>query len=116
MVEPPSNWGFIGNSPWTVLSNGHLLLGQKLTKRAAELDPTTLTWTGGLHFRQARYFRRGGLYPAAGRIRADGERDGSCRRVPIRNGSSPMPIRRCRSGWARGRRRTTCRPRIPTAH
>ena len=45
MIEPPSDWGFIGDSPWTVLSNGHLLLGQKLTKRAAELDPATLTWT-----------------------------------------------------------------------
>jgi len=45
MIEPPSDWEFIGDSPWTLLSNGHLLLGQKLTKRAAELDPATLTWT-----------------------------------------------------------------------
>ena len=45
MVSPPAGWHFIGNSPWTILANGHLLLGQKLTKRAAELDPRTLTWT-----------------------------------------------------------------------
>jgi hypothetical protein len=45
MIEPPSDWDFIGDSPWTVLSNGDLLLGDKLSKRAAELDPTTLTWT-----------------------------------------------------------------------
>ncbi len=44
-IEPPSNWGFIGDSPWTNLTNGDVLLGQKLTKRAAELDPTTLNWT-----------------------------------------------------------------------
>jgi hypothetical protein len=45
MVAPPFGWDFIGDSPWTLLSNGHLLLGQKLTKKAAELNPKTLTWT-----------------------------------------------------------------------
>jgi hypothetical protein len=44
-VAPPAGFDFIGDSPWTVLANGHLLLGEKLTKRAAELDPKTLTWT-----------------------------------------------------------------------
>jgi hypothetical protein len=44
-VNPPHGWDFIGDSPWTLLSDGRLLLGQKLTKRAAILDPATLTWT-----------------------------------------------------------------------
>ena len=47
MVAPPfgPGWDFIGNSPWTLLANGHLLLGSKFTKAMAELDPKTLTWT-----------------------------------------------------------------------
>lgn len=44
-IKPPAGWNYIGDSPWTLLPNGHLLLGQKLTTRAAELDPKTLTWT-----------------------------------------------------------------------
>ena len=47
MVAPPfgPDWDFIGDSPWTLLANGHLLLGEKFTKAMAEFDPTTLTWT-----------------------------------------------------------------------
>lgn len=45
LVKPPGGWGFIGDSPGTVLPNGRFLLGQKITKRMAELDPRTLTWT-----------------------------------------------------------------------
>ena len=47
MVAPPSgpDWDFIGDSPWTLLPNGHLLLGEKFTKAMAELDPKTLIWT-----------------------------------------------------------------------
>ena len=47
MVAPPfgPDWDFIGDSPWTLLPNGHLLLGEKFTKAMAEFDPTTLTWT-----------------------------------------------------------------------
>jgi hypothetical protein len=47
MVASPfgPQWGFIGDSPWTLLPNGHLLLGEKFTKAMAELDPKTLTWT-----------------------------------------------------------------------
>jgi hypothetical protein len=44
-VEPPSNWDFIGDSPWTILDSGHLLLGDKLSKRMAVLDLNTLTWS-----------------------------------------------------------------------
>jgi hypothetical protein len=47
MVAPPfgPDWDFIGDSPWTLLNNGHLLLGSKFNKAMAELDPKTLTWT-----------------------------------------------------------------------
>ena len=40
----PKKWGWIGDSPSSVLPNGRLLLGQKLTKRDAYLDPKTLQW------------------------------------------------------------------------
>jgi hypothetical protein len=43
--KPPKGWGFIGDSPSTVLPNGKFLLGSKFDKRIAELDPVTLTWT-----------------------------------------------------------------------
>jgi len=45
MQKPPAGWGFIGDSPSTVLPNGDFLLGSKFDKRIAELDPVTLTWT-----------------------------------------------------------------------
>jgi hypothetical protein len=49
MIAPPFNangdWDFIGDSPWTLLPNGHLLLGEKFTKAMAELNPKTLRWT-----------------------------------------------------------------------
>src|SRR5579863_9401825 len=45
MQKPPKGWGFIGDSPSTVLPNGHFLIGSKFDKRDAELDPVTLTWT-----------------------------------------------------------------------
>jgi hypothetical protein len=46
-VAPPfgPNWDFIGDSPWTLLPNGHLLLGEKFSKSMAEFDPATMTWT-----------------------------------------------------------------------
>jgi len=45
MQKPPKGWGFIGDSPSTVLPNGHFLIGSKFDRRDAELDPATLTWT-----------------------------------------------------------------------
>jgi hypothetical protein len=60
-IEPPSNWGFIGDSPWAVLNNGHLLLGDKLSKRMAELDPATLTWTEVSSFAKDDVFAEEGL-------------------------------------------------------
>ncbi len=41
----PHKWKWIGDSPSTVLPNGLLLLGDKLHKWDATLDPKTLKWT-----------------------------------------------------------------------
>jgi hypothetical protein len=41
----PDGWGYIGDSPSVVLPNGKYLIGRKLDKRMATLDPTTLKWT-----------------------------------------------------------------------
>jgi hypothetical protein len=43
--NPPKHWNFIGDSPSTVLPDGKFLLGRKLDKRIAVLDPTNLKWT-----------------------------------------------------------------------
>jgi hypothetical protein len=43
-VDPPDHWLNIGDSPSVVLPNGHFLLGDKLHKRGAELDPKTMKW------------------------------------------------------------------------
>jgi hypothetical protein len=40
----PHGWHWIGDSPSTMLPNGEMLLGQKLTRRDALLDPKTLKW------------------------------------------------------------------------
>ena len=44
-VTPPSFWTYIGDSPSVVLPNGKFLVGNKLTKQLATLDPKTLTWS-----------------------------------------------------------------------
>jgi hypothetical protein len=41
----PHGWGWIGDSPSSLLPDGRMLIGQKLTERDAALDPATLTWT-----------------------------------------------------------------------
>ncbi len=43
-MQPPANWKWIGDSPSTMLPDGHYLLGSKFDKRVAVLDPTTLAW------------------------------------------------------------------------
>jgi hypothetical protein len=43
-LPPPTGWSYIGDSPSLVLPNGHLIVGNKLTKQMAALDPATLTW------------------------------------------------------------------------
>jgi hypothetical protein len=45
----PHGWGWIGDSPSTVLPNGQLLLGQKLTEKDAALNPKTLNWKSRRH-------------------------------------------------------------------
>lgn len=46
VVNPPSGWQYIGDSPSAVLPSGKFLMGQKITTNMAELDPATLQWTG----------------------------------------------------------------------
>ena len=36
---------YIGDSPSTVLPNGHFLIGRKFDTQMAELDPATMQWT-----------------------------------------------------------------------
>ena len=43
-LTPPKNWNYIGDSPSLVLPNGKFVVGNKLTKHMAALDPKTLTW------------------------------------------------------------------------
>lgn len=44
-VKPPKGWQNIGDSPSIILPNGNFLLGDKLHKRGAMLDPATMKWT-----------------------------------------------------------------------
>ena len=43
-LPPPTGWDFIGDSPSAVVPDGKFLIGNKLDKRVALLDPATLTW------------------------------------------------------------------------
>lgn len=40
----PKKWGYIGDSESTVLPDGHMILGQKLTEQDAILNAKTMTW------------------------------------------------------------------------
>src|SRR5579884_72438 len=44
-LKPPSNMYYIGDSPSVVLPDGRFLIGDKVNKHMAVLDPATLTWT-----------------------------------------------------------------------
>jgi hypothetical protein len=44
-IGHPKGWGFIGDSPSTVLPTGQFLVGEKMKKNLAFLDPATLKWT-----------------------------------------------------------------------
>lgn len=44
-VRPPASWPYIGDSPSVVLPDGTFLVGDKLMKSMAILDPKTLQWT-----------------------------------------------------------------------
>ena len=44
-LTPPPGWAYIGDSPSTILPNGHFLIGRKLDTQVADLDPVTLQWT-----------------------------------------------------------------------
>ena len=112
MVAGPSGpgWDFIGDSPWTLLPNGHLLLGNKLNKRMADLDPATLTWTEVSNFGKDDVFAEEGLTLLA---------DGSVLTVNMTD--FPLSQRYVpnsdpsKSRWEdAGRRWSNCRPRTTT--
>ena len=44
-LNPPKGWSYIGDSPASMLPNGYFMVGNKLTKLMAALNPKTLTWT-----------------------------------------------------------------------
>jgi hypothetical protein len=44
-LPPPPGLLYIGDAPAVVLANGKYLIGSKLDRRMALLDPATLTWT-----------------------------------------------------------------------
>jgi hypothetical protein len=44
-LTPPTGWDYIGDSPSSILPNGHFLIGRKFDMQMAELDPATMTWT-----------------------------------------------------------------------
>ncbi|HEY6449132.1 MAG TPA: hypothetical protein VIX60_00445, partial [Candidatus Cybelea sp.] len=41
----PKGWAYIGDSPASILADGRFFLAQKLTQKAAALNPATLQWT-----------------------------------------------------------------------
>jgi hypothetical protein len=45
MVNPPAGWSYIGDAQAVVLANGTFMQSNAVTKEAALLNPTTLTWT-----------------------------------------------------------------------
>lgn len=47
-LTPPPGWAFIGDSPSSVLPNGFYLIGDKLVKNVAALNPATMQWEQGL--------------------------------------------------------------------
>lgn len=49
MLNPPAGWDYIGDPPSVVLPDGRFLVGDKINKKMAALDPKTLTWTAFSH-------------------------------------------------------------------
>src|SRR6202034_185122 len=54
-VGHPEGWRWIGDSPSSVLADGRLLLGDKLTRQDAYLNPRTLRWTRVSHAGKTDY-------------------------------------------------------------
>ena len=54
-MKPPKGWQNIGDSPSVVLPNGTFFLGDKLHKRGAILDPSTLKWTAASYTGKADF-------------------------------------------------------------
>jgi hypothetical protein len=51
----PHGWKWIGDSPSSMLPDGRMLIGQKLTERDAVLDPKTLAWMTVSHVGKADF-------------------------------------------------------------
>ncbi len=47
-LTPPPGWSYIGDSPSVVLPNGLFLIGNKLVKNIAALNPKTMQWQQGV--------------------------------------------------------------------
>jgi Kelch motif len=54
-LPPPSGWNYIGDSPSSILPNGHFLIGDKIDRNIAEFDPKTMTWTALKHAGKADF-------------------------------------------------------------
>jgi hypothetical protein len=46
-LQPPPGWSYIGDSPSSMLPNGDFLIGDKLVKNMAVLNPKTMQWIQG---------------------------------------------------------------------
>lgn len=44
MMQPPKGWGWIGDSSSLVLPDGRYLMGDKINRKMAALDPKTMKW------------------------------------------------------------------------
>jgi hypothetical protein len=47
-LQPPPGWSYIGDSPSSMLPNGTFLIGNKLVKNVAALNPKTMQWIQGV--------------------------------------------------------------------
>lgn len=47
-LKPPPGWSYIGDSPSSVLTSGAFLIGNKLVKNVAALNPKTMQWIQGV--------------------------------------------------------------------
>ena len=44
-LAPPPTWKFIGDSSNAIMPDGKFVVAQKISKKLASLDPSTMTWT-----------------------------------------------------------------------
>jgi hypothetical protein len=73
MLPTPPGWTYIGDSPSVVLPNGEFMVGNKLLRSMAILDPVTLTWRRARSKGKNDYFAEEGwtLLPDGSILTAD---------------------------------------------